>query len=49
LLVKLTTAQRESKHAQADLEAQLDKREKKLADYHKKVSTPHAFTNEFPH
>jgi hypothetical protein len=49
LLVKLTTAQRESKHAQADLEAQLDKREKKLADYHKKVSTPHVFTNELPH
>jgi hypothetical protein len=38
LSAKLASAQLESKQAQADLEARLDKREKKLADYHKKVS-----------
>ena len=35
---KLVSAQGESRQAQADLEGQLEKREKKLAEYHKKVS-----------
>ena len=38
LTARLASAQLESKQVQADLEAQLDKREKKLSDYHKKVS-----------
>lgn len=38
LSAQLASAQHESKQAQADVEAQLEKREKKLADYHKKVS-----------
>ena len=36
LSADLQSAQLQSKQAQADLEAQLEKREKKLADYHKK-------------
>lgn len=39
LSAALQSAQLQSKQAQADLEAQLEKREKKLADYHKKVSS----------
>ena len=38
LSIKLSSAQEASKQAQADLETQLEKREKKLAEYHKKVS-----------
>lgn len=38
LSAKLASAQEESRQAQSDLESQLDKREKKLVDYHKKVS-----------
>jgi hypothetical protein len=38
LSAELQSAQLQSKQTQADLEAQLEKREKKLADYHKKVS-----------
>jgi len=38
LATELRSAQLQSKQAQADLEAQLEKREKKLADYYKKVS-----------
>jgi hypothetical protein len=38
LSTKLSSAQEVSRQAQADLERQLDKREKKLAEYHKKVS-----------
>lgn len=37
LSTKLASAQAESKHIQTDLEAQLEKREKKLSDYHKKI------------
>jgi hypothetical protein len=37
LWAKLSSAQEESKQTQADLESQLDKREKKLAEYYKKV------------
>lgn len=38
LSAELRSAQLQSEQAQADLEAQLEKREKKLVDYHKKVS-----------
>jgi hypothetical protein len=38
LSTTLSSAQEASKQAQAELESQLDKREKKLAEYHKKVS-----------
>jgi len=41
LSARLASTQLESKRAQEDLEAQLEKREKKLADYHKKVSRTH--------
>lgn len=37
LSTKLASAQHESRQAKADLEAQLEKRERRLADYHKKV------------
>jgi hypothetical protein len=48
LSARMASAQLESKQAQADLEAQLDKREKKLADYHKKVSRVRRPTSRFP-
>lgn len=48
LSAELKAAQLQSKQAQADLEAQLEKREKKLADYHKKVSRTCNFFDLFP-
>ena len=48
LSAELKAAQLQSKQAQADLEAQLEKREKKLADYHKKVSRTFIFFDLFP-
>lgn len=48
LSAELKSARLQSKQAQADLEAQLEKREKKLADYHKKVSRICSICCPFP-
>jgi hypothetical protein len=50
LSTKLSSAQEASKQAQAELESQLDKREKKLAEYHKKVNLtiPIPFPHTYP-
>jgi hypothetical protein len=47
LTTNLALVQHESKQTQAELEAQLEKREKKLADYHRKVSRRCSLVHEF--
>jgi hypothetical protein len=47
LSTNLALVQHESKQTQADLEAQLEKREKKLADYHRKVSRRYSLVPEY--
>ena len=48
LSTRLASAQDESRQAKADLEGQLDKREKKLAEYQKKVSMNLSLVYEHP-
>jgi hypothetical protein len=47
LSTNLALVQHESKQTQADLETQLEKREKKLADYHRKVSRRYSLVHEY--